>query len=196
MAEVQSINMPEKRVQSSVRQPPAYLWWLTMSIVVLIFLGLIILWQSGYFSLPGQAVRIMGRKHYMQGDVLYYNSKPPTSGLHYADRMADWGIHYEKLDELLQVSNLERGGIIINYKPRGNPVLPDADRDALEKLIKRLRSEPKYCKLILARWGDLDKKIALTAWGRIDKMDAYDEARIMRFVDAYINKGPETIPCQ
>ncbi len=196
MAEAKSTQKAELQTRHSVsRQPSPYLGWVTVGFIVVTLLGLVILWLTGYFSLPGEAVRILGRKHYAQGDILSYNSKPPTSGLHYADRIADWGIHYEKIDELLQVSNLEKGGVIITYRPKGNPVLPDPDRDQLEKFVKRLRSEANYCKLILARWGDLHKKIVVTAWGRIDKMDSYDELRLMRFIDAYINRGPENAPC-
>jgi hypothetical protein len=168
---------------------------MTVGFILLTLLGLVILWMTGYFSLPGEAVRILGRKHYAPGDLVNFSKEPPTSGLHYADRIADWGIHYDQIDELLQVSNLEKGGVIITYRPRSNPVLPDTERDQLEKLVKRLRSEPKYCKLILARRGKLDQKITITAWGRIDRLDAYDEPRLLRFIDAYINKGPESAPC-
>ena len=160
-----------------------------------LLIGLLILWQSGYFNLPGQAVRILGRDHFEPGKLPNYNSNPPTSGLHYADKLAAWGVHYGPIEEMMQVANLEKGGVILSYRPKGNPVLPDAVRDQLEILVRRLRGESHYCKLLLARSATLDKKIALTAWGRIDKLDAYDEARILRFINAYINKGPEDVPC-
>lgn len=46
-------------------------------------------------------------------------------------------------------------------------------------------------KLIVIPRPNLDAKIALTAWGRIDKFSGFDEARIIAFIDAYRDKGPE-----
>jgi hypothetical protein len=40
-------------------------------------------------------------------------------------------------------------------------------------------------RVIPAPYPDIDTLIALTAWGRIDKLDAFDEARIDRFIKAY-----------
>jgi hypothetical protein len=51
--------------------------------------------------------------------------------------------------------------------------------------------------LIVAPYEKLEpKQIALTAWGRIDKLSSYDESRVQGFIDAWINQGPEQIPCQ
>ena len=49
----------------------------------------------------------------------------------------------------------------------------------------------KAKRLILVPRPSLDTKMALTAWVRIDKMDDVDESRILRFIRAYHNKGPE-----
>jgi hypothetical protein len=68
----------------------------------------------------------------------------------------------------------------------------------LENLFKRLQNEnaEKYCRLIVAPYDKLEpKQLALTAWGRIDKLSSYDESRIQGFIDAWIDKGPEQIPC-
>jgi hypothetical protein len=32
----------------------------------------------------------------------------------------------------------------------------------------------------------MEHQIALTAWGRIDSFNGYDEARIVRFIEAFI----------
>jgi hypothetical protein len=157
--------------------------------------GLAILWLSGYFNRPGQAVAILGREHIQWGPPPQYNSRPPTSGPHYANQIADWGLHEQKIEDPLQVATLEQGAVIIHYEPEKHPVLPDPIRDQLRKLVKRLRAEPRYCKLVLAPYPNLGTKIALTAWGRIDRFDTYDEARILRFIDAYIDQGPEDAPC-
>ncbi len=57
--------------------------------------------------------------------------------------------------------------------------------------LKSVMEKSKAKRLILAPRPNLDSKIALTAWGRIDKMDEVDENRILRFIRAYHNKGPE-----
>lgn len=46
-------------------------------------------------------------------------------------------------------------------------------------------------KLIVVPRPDLDVKIALTAWNYIDKFDNFDEDRIVKFIDAHLNQGPE-----
>lgn len=195
MAEAESPTALEKTAKVSTAQPRNFLLWATAGVVAFLLIGLFILWQSGYFNLPGQSVRILSREHFEPGKLPNYNSNPPTSGLHYAHKLAEWGVHYGPIDEMLQVANLEKGGVILTYRPKGSPVLPDVIRDQLEIFVRHLRGEPHYCKLILARSATLDKKIALTAWGRIDKLESYDEARILRFINAYISKGPEDAPC-
>jgi len=54
------------------------------------------------------------------------------------------------------------------------------------KYKARAEKEKKYMHLILAPYPDMDAQIALTAWTRLDKFNDFDEARIDRFVEAYI----------
>lgn len=151
---------------------------------------------------PGQGVTIQGQTHIRRGAAHPpYKSIPPTSGWHYADATAPWGISESPIDDEVQVHNLEHGGVLIQYKPSG--ITPGLDEELINKLkglVERLREEPKYCKLILAPYPGLDTKIALTAWGRIDKFDIeqFDESveqRIKRFIDAWIDRGPERAAC-
>lgn len=151
---------------------------------------------------PGQAVAIQGRTHIRKESAHPpYNSIPPTSGWHYGDAEAAWGVHEDPIPDEVQVHNLEHGGVLIQYKPSG--IAPGLDEDLVNKLkalVERLREEPRYCKLILAPYPGLDAQIALTAWGRVDKFDIelYDESveqRIRRFIDAWIERGPERVPC-
>ncbi|TSC89981.1 MAG: hypothetical protein G01um10145_412 [Microgenomates group bacterium Gr01-1014_5] len=46
-------------------------------------------------------------------------------------------------------------------------------------------------RLIVVPRPALDARIALTAWTRIDKLDDFDEERIIKFIDAFRNQGPE-----
>ena len=68
------------------------------------------------------------------------------------------------------------------------------DDQSCQNLVSQLKSvmeKSKAKRLILVPRPSLDTKMALTAWGRIDKMDDVDESRILRFIRAYHNKGPE-----
>jgi hypothetical protein len=53
--------------------------------------------------------------------------------------------------------------------------------DKLAKIVGR------YNHAILAPYPGVSQKIALTAWTRIDKFNEFDEKRIVRFIDAYID---------
>lgn len=139
---------------------------------------------------PGQAVPVQGFEHISTGSPHPpYNSKPPTSGWHYPTPMPWIGIYTDPIKDEYQLHNLEHGGVMMQYKPGFGEV------KRLESLVRKLRKKAKYCKLILAPYPGLDKNIALTAWGYIDKFDEYDEARIIGFINAHIDRGPERVPC-
>lgn len=66
--------------------------------------------------------------------------------------------------------------------------------DSCQKLVKELTeiyNKKGQKRLILIPRPSLDTRIALTAWGYIDKFDKFDKGRIVRFIDAHINNGPE-----
>lgn len=122
-----------------------------------------------------------------------YNSTPPTSGA-YIDGEITFGVHKEPIAEELQVRALRGGAVLIQYGRETEPAI----LTQLENLLKRLQNEhaEKYCRLLIAPYDKLEpKQMALTAWGRIDKLSSYDENRIEGFIDEWINKGPEQIPC-
>lgn len=165
-----------------------------------------------YGSAPGYAVPIQGRGHTPECTLGGYNSRPPTSGCH-SPAQAAYGIHEEPVPHELQLHNLEHGGVVIQYRTSGALGVDEDLIYNLTDLVERLRdAEVKYCRLILAPYPysfmlservreraglSLDeiaeKRIALTAWGRIDLLDEFDEERIRAFIDAHINRGPETV---
>ena len=114
--------------------------------------------------------------------------------------MAKWDIHSERIPRELQVHNLEDGGVIIQYNcPNACPELV-ANLEAIFARYRQMANDDvpehvrqknpylrsKYHHLVVAPYPGMDAKIALTAWQRIDKFDAYDEQRIVRFIEAYI----------
>jgi hypothetical protein len=113
-----------------------------------------------------------------------YNSDPPTSGWH-TPQPATWGTYRNPIPDQIVVHNLEHGGIWISYRDPGDAALVDK----LEALAARYRS-----KVILTPRPQNDAPIAVAAWTRLMKLDTYDEEKIIRFIDAFKDKGPERVP--
>ncbi|MEF3306057.1 DUF3105 domain-containing protein [Paenibacillus sp. GYB003] len=127
---------------------------------------------------PGEKVEIMAdQSHIATADSPHkpYNTDPPTSGQH-LPYIATWGVHKEPLPKELLVHNLEDAGVVLYYNGQ-----TDAETiDKLETIVKRY---PKY--VLVNPYPDMPNPITLTAWGRIDRLDAFDEKRIVDFIQAY-----------
>jgi hypothetical protein len=136
----------------------------------------------------GVAFPDLGGGHVAQGQtVTTYNSDPPTSGQHWPVT-ASWGIHTEAVPNELQVHNLEHGGIVIQYD------CPDGCPDLVAQLSAIVNRYP--VKLLLAPRDGMTHQIVLTAWGRMLTLDHFNNVLIQRFINAYIDKGPENIPSE
>ena len=125
---------------------------------------------------PGIAMPDLGNLHITYPQTATYNSSPPTSGPHYTS-LAPWGIHTEPIQNELQVHNLEDGGVMVQYN------CPDGCPDLVSRLGEIVSRYDRF--VILAPYPDMDARIALTAWGRIDTLEAFNESRIVRFIEAY-----------
>ncbi len=155
----------------------------------LYLIGLLLLTGAGYWAYGkwsatpiGEFVPSMGNRHISppQVGLTSYSSDPPTSGPHLPS-IARWGIRIRPISKELQVHNLEDGGVIVQYN------CPEASQGCsslVEKLASIVR---RYDHAILAPYLTMSHKIALTAWSRIDKLNEFDEERIVRFIDAYID---------
>ena len=142
--------------------------------------------QSGV--LPGKEVPDLGNVHIQRpGDPhVPYNSDPPTSGPHMPG-IAPWGFYDKPIPKEYQVHNLEDGGVLIQYNcPQGCPDLLKKLEGVFFKYKKRAEKEKRYMHLIVAPYPDMNARIALTAWTRIDTFTEFDEARIDRFIEAYV----------
>jgi hypothetical protein len=150
---------------------------ITVTVVVLVAIVV------GYFAyraqanLPGTSLPDQGNLHIASADTPHvpYNSDPPTSGPH-LPYIAPWGVHTRPIVRELQVHNLEDGGVLVQY----NCECPD--------LVARLKAiVQRYDRhVILAPYPGMKPRIALTAWTRLDTLEELDEARVKRFVEAYI----------
>lgn len=141
-------------------------------------------WAYGQWTAPalGEFVPSLGNRHIAPTEIglITYNSDPPTSGPH-LPYIARWGISEASIPKELQVHNLEDGGVVVQYNcPQANQEC----RTLAEKLAQIVR---RYDHAILAPYPGMSHKIALTAWTRIDKLNEFDEARIIKFIEAYIN---------
>ena len=136
----------------------------------------------GYFAyraqanLPGVQLPDQGNLHIASADSPHvpYNSDPPTSGPH-LPYIAPWGVHTRPIGRELQVHNLEDGGVLVQY----NYECPDLAA-RLKAIVQRYDKQ-----VILAPYHGMKPKIALTAWTRIDTLEAFDEARVTRFIETY-----------
>ncbi len=127
-----------------------------------------------------------GNAHIAPGDAHPpYSSNPPTSGWHWANPQ-DWGIYTTPQVQEQLVHNLEHGGIVIQYRD-----LPAADLQRLTNLVQHDRIH-----MILAPYPDLPtgSNVALTAWTHLQLCNGVNEEAITRFITAFRDKGPETVP--
>ena len=127
-------------------------------------------------DLPGVRMPDQGNLHIASETSPHepYNSDPPTSGPHLS-YLAPWGIHTRPVPRELQVHNLEDGGVVVQYSCECPEVVAK-----LAAIVRRYDRQ-----VLLAPYSGMAAKIALTAWTRIDTLDQLDEARVVRFIEAY-----------
>ncbi len=163
------------------------------SVIVIVIVIVAAVWGVVYWlknrdtTLPGEAVLEQPALHIQEGEPIpgIYHTNPPVSGWHYS-KPAEWGIYDQELSDQQLIHNLEHGGIWISYKP--SITTPEVVEN-LKKVAGQFRS-----KVILTPREANNDMIALAAWGRLDKFDYFDEERIIKFIKALKNKGPEFVP--
>lgn len=139
---------------------------------------------------PGITVPSLGNNHIQSIESPHppYNSKPPTSGPH-VPFVARWGIYDRPIPNELQVHNLEDGGVLIQYDCKNCAEMVQKIETLAKEYFQKSQAGPqnsRYGHLLVAPYPGLDTPIALTSWGKIDKLNTFDEARIRRFIEAYI----------
>ncbi|GAB4518883.1 MAG: hypothetical protein Kow0047_30300 [Anaerolineae bacterium] len=161
---------------------------LLSSVIGVLLLAAALVWlvRTVNRPLPGESVPIQGAQHIAFGaSHPPYNSDPPTSGWHY-DTPLQAGFHDEPAPDEQLVHNLEHGHVVISYDCDKLPDCEEA-KQQIRKIISRYNS----WKVTAVPRSNADAAIALTAWGRIDKLDRFDEDRIVAFIEAWRNRGPE-----
>lgn len=167
-------------------------WWILGAVIVAgAVVGGWTAWQQA--TRPGQSVASMGRAHVPGGTPPpQYNTRPPTSGPHAG--AVPWREYREPVPEINQVHNLEHGGILIQYNCErldGETSCPELVGQ-LRRIYERARDEVDP-KIVLAPYRDMEHPVAVTAWRRLKTFDGADEAGILAFADANVNRAPEQV---
>ncbi len=155
-----------------------------LTLLVLVVGGL--LGWSGLKPKPGVQIPSQGRDHIRPGESHpSYDSNPPTSGWHY-DQPARPGIYRVTVPDEVSIHNLEHGCIWISYREPGDT--------GLVARLEGLAARYPLTVLLTPRPHN-DSAIAVVAWQRLLKLEKYDETRILEFIKAFTNRGPEPLEC-
>lgn len=170
-----------------------------IAVVVLVLVGIAAALYINEANKPGQSVSAMSNRQHIDANTLSpvpYNTDPPTNGPH-VDALPEWKVYTTPITNELAVHGLEDGAVIINYKP-------DLDKASVDKLASITTSYIQISggrgRVVMTPHEGLTNPVTLTTWRRIDRLDTLDEARIRRFIDAYVgidhheNKEGERIP--
>lgn len=115
-------------------------------------------------------------------DPVKYDGNPPMGGDHDPVwQNCDGRVYDQPLRDENAVHSLEHGAVWITYRPG----LAAAQLDALKAKVERT----DYT--FLSPYPSLDAPVALTAWGHQLKLQDAGDARVDRFLSAYV-KGPQT----
>jgi hypothetical protein len=141
--------------------------------------------SAGRYTGPGSGVG----NHPPDGQAIPYPSYPPTYGPHWPSPTT-WGYHSEPVPDERAVHNLEHGGVVASYNN-----IPAESLGALQALLTTYPKD-KYgeVKLVIRPYDKIAPgTIVLTAWNWVDELPAYDEARVIRFLNAHLNKCCEDV---
>lgn len=116
------------------------------------------------------------KQHVQVGERVDYAHVPPSSGKHYSNPVSFDARPFFTLKDMPPVENLvhnlEHGYTVLWY----DPDLPEADREEIEGLARKLRNEAQYQQFIATAWdknyGEFrkGKHVALSHWS--DKDDS------------------------
>jgi len=133
---------------------------------------------------PVQEIENQGRNHIALSQTFSdYNSNPPTSGPHYAERLANWGTYNEETPESTLIHNLEHGGVIIHYKGQ-----TDDQIDRIDSFVE------SYQDGVISNPNErIDKPIAIASWTRMQQCESFSPDAVAGYIQEHCNKGPEKL---
>ena len=125
--------------------------------------------------------------HEPLGTEIEYSSDPPVGGHHYEVWM-DPGLYEEVVEDGYLVHNLEHGYVIIWYNCDD---LSGGECDTLKGDIQSVIDYFDGYKVIGTPRPGMSTVLALTSWGRLARLDAFDFALIVEFIERYQEDSPE-----
>jgi hypothetical protein len=164
--------------------------------------GALVLLLVGYYffanarpgPLPGEQVIPDEGTAHVDSDAgvrLDYNHYPPSSGTHYGDQIAPWGVYTLPIEEGVFVHNLEHGGVVFLYNcPEACPELEQQFQDFYDKAPVVPTHGTK--KILVAPYDrDMPTQIVALAWGHQLNLETFDEATLLQWYRRFWNLGPE-----
>ena len=151
--------------------------------------------------IPGRNIEDQGREH-VSAEIVsktVYKSTPPVSGPH-LETWVKAGIYTEPQRKGELIHSLEHGYVELQYncssKTPTTEATPSAEIDTqdcktLIRDLTRVAKKEKLWKLLVVRNPAISHPIVLAAWDRLDELDAFDEKRIVTFIQYWRDHGPE-----
>tara|TARA_Y100000590_G_C15594764_1_gene967567 strand:+ start:507 stop:1220 length:714 start_codon:yes stop_codon:yes gene_type:complete len=123
-----------------------------------------------------------------------YSVKPATSGPHWYSPVtpvdvpapARWGVYESNLPDEILIHNLEHGGIGLHYN------CPEGCDELVTQLKDLVPRNPSF--YIVSPYNNMERKIAITAWRHHLFLDEFNKEEILKFIDEYIDRSPESVP--
>jgi Protein of unknown function (DUF3105) len=137
-------------------------------------------------EINGNAVAEFREDRDHTNDPVNYPMSPPVTGDH-SPQAAPCGIHGTQIPDELYVHSLEHGTVGVLYDPQQVEVATIRD---IEALVGEYDD-----RTISAPYPGTETPIIVTSWNRMMRLDEFDEDAINEYIDAFIGKGPENIPC-
>jgi hypothetical protein len=115
--------------------------------------------------------------HVLPGASTTYETDPPTSGPHQPVPPSLSGVLDEPLAPAQQVGVLERGSVLVHFRP------DEVDDDDLAPIAGR--------DVLVMPNPDLAEPVVATAWAATMRCTAVDPADLQAFIDAVAGRNPE-----
>jgi hypothetical protein len=193
---------------------------LAWNVILLGTVGVVVLLIAWYVlatarpgALPGEVtvpdegrahVRALNQDGSPSGTRVTFQTYPPTSGTHYGDLVAPWGVYTPAQPiqppfpadtpydlEGIFVHNLEHGGVVFLYACADNCA-------ELEQQFRGLYAKagpPAGCAdpkiLVTPYTRDLPAPIVALAWDHRLNVAAFDEGLLLRWYQRFVDRGPE-----
>jgi hypothetical protein len=140
----------------------------------------------------GRTLPLLPADHVAEGTPIEYNSRPPTSGPHFAAWYPTYGVFEQEIPAGNWVHNMEHGAVVLLYNcPEACPDLVNQIRQLHNDLPKGRNARRGVARMLALPYKDMDHRIAVVAWGWLLELDQFDRDQILRFYEARIDRGPE-----